>query len=402
MRVLAAGCVTNENYENCIYLSSAIEILLLTHKRGENCDVQNGTCVASFFIDSHQSYQQNAESTQKCRTKISRPTTYATIPHHRDILVSTLRRIRLPWPPAIRNIASHSVHRTGQQKNTQQEHVNTMLTLAAITVGRRVPRAIVSHRYASSLMITTSFQSHREFSPGGTTPAFTTESPVYTSYTVQCLSSRRSKSTAVAYPDENDDSAISSLFQPTGDLFDSSRQLRGGSVEPTLVGRKASIRRVFGPSANAQGLLTCGGEELARHASFDPDYETAKGYIRSRAIGPAVLSPILISGLVGALVEASLPQTVVLQSSMSLIRPLIVGVEVCATVQVESVMQTHQGGNHGLVQDGEPQQQPQLNVLSSTEKGYEIVLSTEVVRVQDDAAIAKGKHTVWLPSYLTM
>jgi hypothetical protein len=205
----------------------------------------------------------------------------------------------------------------------------------------------------------------------------------------------------MAYTDDTDDGALSSLFQPTGDLFDSSKQLRGGSVGPTLVGRKASIRRVFGPSANAQGLLTCGGEELARQASFDPDYETAKGYIRSRAIGPAVLSPILISGLVGALVEAALPQTVVLQSSMSLIRPLIVGVEVCASVQVESVRQTHQGLNHSLVQDGEQQQQ-QRHVLSSTEKGYEIVLSTEVVRVQDDATIAEGKHTVWLPSYLTM
>jgi hypothetical protein len=254
----------------------------------------------------------------------------------------------------------------------------------------------------------------RVFSPADATAVATMGRPaVVTTSNAQLLllssSLKRSNSSAIAYSDENDDCTHSSLFQPTGDLFDSSRQLRGGSVGPTMVGRKASIRRVFGPSANAQGLLTCGGEELARHASFDPDYETAKGYIRSRAIGPAVLSPILISGLVGALVEASLPQTVVLQSSMSLIRPLIVGVEVCATVQVESVVQTHKGGsNHSadVVQEGEPhqqqQQQQQLHVLSSTEKGYEIILSTEVVRVQDDAAIAKGKHTVWLPSYLTM
>jgi hypothetical protein len=34
-----------------------------------------------------------------------------------------------------------------------------------------------------------------------------------------------------------------------------------------LVGKTASINRVFGPGASAQALLTCGGEELAQYVS---------------------------------------------------------------------------------------------------------------------------------------
>jgi hypothetical protein len=174
-------------------------------------------------------------------------------------------------------------------------------------------------------------------------------------------------------------------FQPMGDLFES--KLKSGSTGQNLVGKRASIRRVFGPSANAQGLLTCGGEELARHASFDPDYDTARKWIQSRAIGPAVLSPVLISGLVGALVEAALPQTVPLSSSMNHLRPLIVGVEVCARIEVDSVKEANRQGIEGT---------------ENVDNGYEICLTTEVVRVQDDAVISEGKHKVWMPGYLTM
>jgi hypothetical protein len=175
------------------------------------------------------------------------------------------------------------------------------------------------------------------------------------------------------------------LFQPMGDLFES--KLKSGAVVQNLVGKRASIRRVFGPSANAQGLLTCGGEELARHASFDPDYETAREWIRSRAIGPAVLSPVLISGLVGALVEASLPQTVPLSSSMNHFRPLIVGVEVCAQIEVESVKEATREGSDGS---------------ENVDGGFEIGLTTRVIRVQDDAIVSEGTHKVWMPGYLTM
>ena len=106
---------------------------------------------------------------------------------------------------------------------------------------------------------------------------------------------------------------------PWGDLFQA-------KVGLDLLGKTASIRRTFDARSNALGLLTCGGEALAKHASFDPEYERARGWIQHHAVGPAVLSPVLISGLVGALVEAAFPQSIGMASSMRQIRPLIVGV----------------------------------------------------------------------------
>lgn len=175
-------------------------------------------------------------------------------------------------------------------------------------------------------------------------------------------------------------------FLPEGNLFESKLKPKN-AIGTTLIGQTASVRRVFGPSSNAQAYLTCGGQELARHASFDPNYDQAKHYIRARAIGPAVLSPILIQGLVGALVEAALPQTVPVQSSLRHLRPLIVGAEVCARIAVTSVEERQR--DFGVAHE-------------NGETGFEIVLQTEVVRVQDDAVIAEGSHTVWIPSYLKM
>ena len=120
---------------------------------------------------------------------------------------------------------------------------------------------------------------------------------------------------------------------PEGDLF-------SADVGPSLVGKKAQVRRIFGPRANSIGLLTAGGEALAKHASFDPQYYRARDWIRTHAVGPAVLSPVLISGLVGALVEAACPQSIPISCSMQQIRPLIVGVRredlfgLCDTSQV--------------------------------------------------------------------
>jgi len=125
---------------------------------------------------------------------------------------------------------------------------------------------------------------------------------------------RRFFSTRPSSVEDNDDSD-----GPWGDLFEA-------SVGPELLGKTASIRRTFDARSNALGLLTCGGEALAKHASFDPEYERARGWIQHHAVGPAVLSPVLISGLVGALVEAAVPHGVPMASSMRQIRPLIVGV----------------------------------------------------------------------------
>ena len=106
---------------------------------------------------------------------------------------------------------------------------------------------------------------------------------------------------------------------PTGDLFNA-------KIDTDLVKKYASINRTFGPGCNAEAMLTCGGKELARHASFDPHYSRAKDWIRYHPVGPAVVSPVLISGLLGALVEAAIPQSIPLGSSIELVSPLIVGV----------------------------------------------------------------------------
>eukprot|EP00535_Pseudo-nitzschia_heimii_P007101 CAMPEP_0197190786 /NCGR_PEP_ID=MMETSP1423-20130617/22261_1 /TAXON_ID=476441 /ORGANISM="Pseudo-nitzschia heimii, Strain UNC1101" /LENGTH=249 /DNA_ID=CAMNT_0042643243 /DNA_START=119 /DNA_END=868 /DNA_ORIENTATION=- len=185
--------------------------------------------------------------------------------------------------------------------------------------------------------------------------------------------------------------------QPLGDLYKYAKERSGKSgivIGDDFVGKTASINRVFGPGANAQALLTSGGEELARQASFDPNYKTAKGWIRSRPVGPAVLSSTLISGLVGALTEASFPQSVPVNSSMSFLHPLIVGVEVAASIRVESIRQTKRdNGEKNSAADADGQN-------GSTNNGYEIMLSTRVTRAQDDVVIAEGAHTVWIPGYL--
>lgn len=193
----------------------------------------------------------------------------------------------------------------------------------------------------------------------------------------------------------------SHTYQPMGDLFQYAKeQQQQPSYSNTsivigddFVGKTASINRAFGPGSNAQALLTCGGHELAQQASFDPDYKTAKSWIRSRPVGPAVLSPTLISGLVGALTEASFPQTVPLSSSMNFLHPLIVGMEVSASIRVESVRQTKR--------DGRPTTNGNSNGNgATTDTGYEILLLTKVTRVMDEVIIAEGNQTVWIPGYL--
>jgi acyl dehydratase len=126
---------------------------------------------------------------------------------------------------------------------------------------------------------------------------------------------------------------------------------------------------------------------LAAHASFDPNYDQAKQWIRARPIGSSTISPVLIQGLVGTLVDAAFPQTVPVESSIRYVRPLIVGTEVRASVVVVKVEEQHQ---------------PTLKPLSdfNEEAGFEIDLKTQVVRVQDDALIADGTHKVWIPNYL--
>ena len=118
-------------------------------------------------------------------------------------------------------------------------------------------------------------------------------------------------------------SSTNESHSPIGDLFDNDDN---DTDVNRLISKSASIRRTFGPSSNAQAMLTLGGPSLAANASFDPHYHRAREWIHHHAVGPTVQSPVLIQGLIGALVEATFPSSIIISNSMQNIRPLIVGV----------------------------------------------------------------------------
>jgi hypothetical protein len=168
---------------------------------------------------------------------------------------------------------------------------------------------------------------------------------------------------------------------PYGDLFQSRTQL--GS---DLIGKTGCIRRTFGPRDNADAILATGGESLAAHASFDPDYKRARGWIRQHAVGPAVLSPVLLQGLIGALTEATFPEGVLVHDSISQLKPLIVGVAVQAKISVQNI--THSPKT--------------LSEQSGEKNGYMVNLQTQVSRIRDDEIIVEGLKTIWIPDYENM
>jgi acyl dehydratase len=199
--------------------------------------------------------------------------------------------------------------------------------------------------------------------------------------------SRPLSSSAAPAPSTNDGD------EPFGDLWDSPKGIR-----PDLIGKTVTIRRTFGPRSNGQAMLTCGGENLAAFASFDPDYSRAQGWIRHHAVGPAVLSPILITGVVGALVEATFPQAVPVSQSMKQHRPLIVGVAVHAKIEVVEVVSSNndeEGGTSRIRERGEEDRYDRRY-------GHQVDLKTTVARVRDDVVIAEGEHSVWIPDYQNM
>ena len=192
---------------------------------------------------------------------------------------------------------------------------------------------------------------------------------------------------------------------PTGVLFQSSH---AAPIGPELIGARGMIGRTFGPRSNAEGLLATGGPDLAAHASFDPDYGRAQDWIRHHAVGPAVLSPILISGLTGALTEAAFPHGVITHQSMQHVRPLIVGVPVAAMIEVvnvtKAIQPTHTNNNnnaadtrHSDLESADINQQQQQR-----KHGYDVTLRTIVSRVRDDCIIAEGTLELWVPDYRHM
>jgi len=178
-----------------------------------------------------------------------------------------------------------------------------------------------------------------------------------------------------------------STHGPSGDLFDA-------EVGPGMLGKYASIQRTFGPSSNSEAMLVAGGPVLARHASFDPTYSRAKNWIHTHPVGPALISPVLINGIIGALVEAAVPHGVPISSSMTLIRPLIVGCPTEAKITVESIEATPY--------EVEGDKDENFDVAPNRTDGYKITLATLVSRVRDDAKIAEGKHQIWVADYLSM
>lgn len=152
--------------------------------------------------------------------------------------------------------------------------------------------------------------------------------------------------------------------------------------------KKYTVRRTFTANSNAQVMLTCGGESLAAHASFDPLYSRARTYIRNHPVGPAVLSPILISGLSMTLIEATLPQSIFVKNEMRQHLPLIVGVEVEASIEVVSVKTSPE-----QIKTGSSELEEAIGHTS----GHELGVKTQVKRVRDGAIIADGSQTIWLP-----
>jgi len=156
----------------------------------------------------------------------------------------------------------------------------------------------------------------------------------------------------------------------------------GGGAPASLLRKKASIRRTFTANSNAQAMLICGGESLAAHASFDPNYSQARKYIRNHAVGPAIISPLLTTGLMHALVEATFPQSIFVKNEVRQLQPLIVGVEVEASMEVESVMKGGDAQSH----------------LGKC-RGYELEVKTSAKRLLDGVIISEGAQTIWLPDY---
>ena len=190
---------------------------------------------------------------------------------------------------------------------------------------------------------------------------------------------------------------------PVGDLFGFPEDEVGWNEK--IVGKTGSIRRSFGPQSNAEAMITCGGEPLAAHASFDPNYGRAQEWIRSHPVGPAVLSPILISGLVGSLVEAAFPKAVAVKSSMDYLRPLIVGVEVRAKIEVVSVCKSGSSGGDNNCEGGKAAATTTTNEqkdVRERQNGHQVNLRTSVFRITDETMIAEGTHSIWIPDYLHM
>lgn len=126
-----------------------------------------------------------------------------------------------------------------------------------------------------------------------------------------------------------------------------------------------------------------------------------------------MLSPILISGLTQALVEAAFPESVPNSQSMKQLRPLIVGAEINAKIEVVGVVDNRSASEAGSESDrkasgdevGKHRKEFGENNIARGEErvhGFKVNLQTTVTRVRDGLSIAEGSHSIWIPDYLRM
>jgi hypothetical protein len=175
-------------------------------------------------------------------------------------------------------------------------------------------------------------------------------------------------------------------------------------LTPLCIGQYATIRRVFSSRNNAAIMLTCGGPILAKHASFDPHYPRAQQWIRSHAVGPAVLSPVLLTGLIGSLVESIFPHsTVPVSMTWNQVHPLIVGVPVYATITVMNIVRTSTSSESVPTTTPTTMTTPQPPISNTIHPlGSQVELASSITQVRDRKVMAQGSYTIWIPNYLSM
>jgi hypothetical protein len=84
---------------------------------------------------------------------------------------------------------------------------------------------------------------------------------------------------------------------------------------------------------------------------------------------------------------------------MHQIRPLIVGVQVCAKIEVVAVADPEASDRGPCASDSD---RTRHEDVYERKNGFEVCLRTEVTRVRDGAKIADGTHSIWIPDYLHM
>lgn len=254
------------------------------------------------------------------------------------------------------------------------------------------PRRLIRYSTSSTVPVRrrTQWDSHKVFS---TDSGETASSTVTSTYSPLCAKTSTSNDgsggTLFLWNTGSSATSVTGGSPSTGEILvgDDAYSRSTISTSDVREGNFASIRRTFGPNDNAQALLLCGGASLARHASFDPTYARAREWIRSHAVGPAVVEHILIQGLAAALVEAALPNRVPLSYQMTHHRPLIVGVEVEAIITVTDVRRDATA----ISNDGND------CTANTASAGKLVTLRVECKRVRDGTCVAEGIHKIWLP-----